>query len=284
MLSVEDRPPSEVEAEAHKHALQVANGFRTRDGRQSLAVILANYAVMGACVAGSERAWAAATSSLGWAAYAAACLLIASRMRGFECLVHEASHYNLFATPGAHYTWQWLYAFPFFRVLEDYRRGHLIHHQHLGDVTRDPDLVRIVALGLDRAPDAPLYYLFFLPLSGYIHWEYITTTFADYWTISPGYPGKALFWVTVLAGAIIHTPTARLLALYYVVPFFLILPVLRYWAEAAEHVGLNLTGKFGHSRSNLGFFHQWFSKCCFCTPLFWVLYPHPPHHSIMDFV
>ena len=253
----------DAEAEAHNHALKVANGFRTRDDRKALLAILANYAVIGTCVAVSEQVWVAASPgapALGWAVYAAACLLIASRMRGFECLVHEASHYNLFEVPATHYALQWLYAFPVFRVLEDYRRSHLIHHQRLGDATRDPDLVRIIALGLDHTPDAPFYYLFVLPLSSYIHWEYISTTFAEYWTIPAGYPNKAIFWVAILAGAAAHPPTARLLSLYYAVPFFLLLPVLRYWAEAAEHVGLDLTGKFGHSRSNLGFVHKWFSK------------------------
>ncbi|KAK8118035.1 uncharacterized protein PG998_006316 [Apiospora kogelbergensis] len=252
--------PDELEAEAHSHAMKVANGFRARDDGKALLAILANYAVIGTCVAVSERAWAVTsleTPALGWAAYTAACVLIASRMRGFECLVHEASHYNLFETPATHYALQWLYSFPIFRVLEDYRQSHLTHHQRLGDATRDPDLIRIVALGLDHAPDAPIYYLLFLPLSGYIHWEYLTTTFADYWAIRAGYPNKAIFWLVVLAAAVVHAPTARLLSLYYAVPFFIILPVLRYWAEAAEHIGLDLTRKFGHSRSNLGFVHKW---------------------------
>lgn len=263
-LQVTDEPlPISTEAQDHQHALKVANDFRARDNWQSLLAIAANYAVIGTCVLLADHGLPPAISpTLHWAVYILSCLLIASRLRGFENLVHEASHYNLFRQPSTHYALQFLYAFPVFRVLQDYRRGHLLHHKHLGDPTRDPDLVRIVDLGLDRVPDAPVYYLLGLPFSGAIHWEYLTTTFVDFWTLRDEYPAKAVFWAAVLAGAVSSPAAARVLALYYAVPLLLVLPVLRYWAEAAEHIGLDLRGKFGSSRSNLGFFHKWFSECC----------------------
>ena len=263
-----EQSPVHSEAQDYQHALKIANQFRRREDLKGLFAIMANYAVIGACVMAAEQNWVFCR-----AVYMAACLVISSRLRGFENLVHEASHYNLFTSPAMHYKLQGLYAFPVLRVLSDYRRGHLVHHQHLGDAARDPDLVRIRALGLDRVPEAPFYYLFALPLSGAIHWEYMATTFVEFWTSSEAYPGKAAFWAAVLGVAAFHDATARLLGLYYAVPFFLILPVLRYWAEAAEHLGLDLTGKFGNSRSNLGLAHAWFST----YPLSPVL-PFYSHH------
>ena len=108
-----------------------------------------------------------------------------------------------------------------------------------------------------------MYYLAFLPFSGYIHWEYLSTTFVDFWTSTASYPSKALFWAAVAAGAYFNETFARLFGLYYAVPFFVVLPIVRYWAEASEHLGMDMTGKFGNSRSNLGFSHRWFSKSFF---------------------
>ncbi|KAH6645403.1 fatty acid desaturase-domain-containing protein [Truncatella angustata] len=253
------KPVPVTEAQEFQHALGVAHTFRSRDSGKALLAIFVNYAVMGTCIFLSEQVHGTQFSSAAkWAAYAAACLVISSRMRAFENLVHEASHFNLFKTPSMHYTLQFLYAFPVLRVLEDYRRSHLIHHQHLGDAAKDPDLIRIYELGLDNVTEDPVYYLFAMPFSGYIHWEYLTTTFVDFWTSRAAWPSKAVFWGAVLAGSYFNETMASRMALYYAVPFFLVLPVFRYWAEMSEHLGMDMTGKFGNSRSNLGFTHRWF--------------------------
>lgn len=259
-----------TESQQFQHALRLANTFRSRDSRKSLLAIFTNYAIIGSCIFLLEQAWCNQSSdAMIWAIYAAVCLIIASRMRAFENLVHEASHFNLFKSPSTHYTLQFLYAFPVFRVLEDYRHSHLIHHQHLGDPNKDPDLIRIFELGLDKVTEDPVYYFFTMPFSGYIHWEYLSTTFADFWSSRAAYPSKAIFWAAVLAASYANETLALRMGLYYVVPFFLVLPIIRYWAEMSEHLGMDMTGKFGNSRSNLGFSHKWFSKFTHIT----VFYP-----------
>ncbi|KAH7324181.1 fatty acid desaturase-domain-containing protein [Stachybotrys elegans] len=253
------KPLARSENEQFRQAFKLANDFRLRESEKSLLAIASNYIVIGSCVLLSEKAWSAQCSdTIKAAIYGIACLFISSRMRAFENLVHEASHFNLFKTPSMHYHLQFLYAFPIFRVLEDYRRSHIIHHQYLGDPAKDPDLVRIFELGLDNVSDKPFYYLFALPFSGYIHWEYLSTTFADFWSSRSAYPSKAVFWATAITSIYLVPGLPRLASLYYVVPFFLILPIIRYWAEASEHLGMDMTGKFGNSRSNLGFVHTWF--------------------------
>ncbi|KAH9985939.1 fatty acid desaturase-domain-containing protein [Xylariaceae sp. FL0662B] len=253
------KPPAFKEAEQFQQAFGLASNFRSRDSGKSFLAIFSNYIVIGVCIFLSEKDWSSQTSgAMRSAIYGVACLVISSRMRAFENLVHEASHLNLFKAPSMHYSLQFLYAFPVFRVLEDYRRSHLIHHQHLGDPTKDPDLIRIFELGLDNVPDNPVYYLLALPFSGRMHWEYLRTTFADFWISPSAYPRKAIFWVAAIVGTYFTPGLARLAGLYYAVPFFLVLPIIRYWAEASEHLGMDMTGKFGNSRSNLGFSHMWF--------------------------
>ncbi|KAI0192414.1 fatty acid desaturase-domain-containing protein [Astrocystis sublimbata] len=257
-LDVDNLPVTE--ARQFQHAFGLANVFRSRDGRKSLLAIFSNYAVIGLCLVLSEQDWPSSYSSaIGWCVYATACIVISSRLRAFEVLVHEASHFNLFKSPSMHYNLQFLYAFPVFRDLEDYRRSHLIHHQHLGDPTKDPDLVRIVELGLDNMSDDPVFYLFALPFSGFIHWEYLSTVFVDFWTLPSARTSKVAYWAAVVAGMYFHQGFARIIGLYHLVPLFVILPVTRYWSEASEHLGLNMTGKFGNSRSNIGFSQLWFS-------------------------
>lgn len=253
--------PALDEAEQFQKAFRLASNFRSRSPGKSFLAIFSNYAVIGICIFLSEKALSSQISVVMRSAiYGVACLVIASRMRAFENLVHEASHLNLFKAPSMHYSLQFLYAFPIFRVLEDYRRSHLIHHQHLGDPAKDPDLIRIFELGLDHVPDDPLYYLLALPFSGRMHWEYLSTTFVDFWISPSAYPGKGIFWVAAIVGVYFTPGLARFAGLYYVAPFFLVLPIIRYWAEASEHLGMDMTGKFGNSRSNLGFSHMWFSE------------------------
>ncbi|ROV95044.1 hypothetical protein VPNG_09486 [Cytospora leucostoma] len=247
------------EAQQFQAALNLASRYRTRDTTKSLIAIFANYTVigLGICLSEFVSSKQYISSSINSLVYVVACLVIASRLRAFENLVHEASHYNLFPSPSTHYKLEFLYSFPVFRLLKDYRHSHSIHHNHLGDPTKDPDLIRILDLGLDKVPERPVYFLLFLPLSGFVHYEYLTTTFLDFWT-SPAAPlSKTLFWALVLltTWATGHLPT---LGWYYAVPFFGILPVTRYWAEASEHLGMDLSGRFGNSRSNLGLAHLWY--------------------------
>ena len=173
-----------------------------------------------------------------------------------ENLVHEASHNNLFLSAPLHQRSQFLYAFPVFRVLEGYRRSHMAHHKHLGDPQKDPDVVRLLGLGLDRLPERPIWFLLGMPMTGYLTYEYLTTTFREFWVSPSSRLSKTVFWILIML-AVWWTATFREFAYYYLVPLLAILPVTRYWAEAAEHLGLDLREEFGSSRTNIGFLHMW---------------------------
>lgn len=251
--------PIAAQSTALEDALAIAKDHRTRDTVVSLLTITANYATIGLAIATSEIMAPHFTENVLALVLvrAIAVLVISSRLRGFENLVHEASHNNLFASPRTHAMLEALYAFPVFRIVCDYRVSHLVHHKHLGDPEKDPDIIRLHELGLHKIRGAPIYYLAGVPASGYLVYEYLTTTFADFWTSKSARVSKSFYWVTVL-GLVTWTKSWSLFALYYVVPLFLVLSTTRYWAEASEHIGMDLNSSFATSRNNLGFLHRWF--------------------------
>lgn len=240
-------------------SLAVANLYRTRDSLKGLLAIFTNYTVSAACILLDQtisNSWHT-PRFLSMAVYLASIIIISSRMRALENLVHEASHNNLFDSPYRHEQLQFLYAFPVFRLLQDYRRSHLIHHRFLGDSKRDPDVLRLHDLGLDGLPERPVWFLIGLPLTGFLTYEYLTTTFYEFWTSSSSVLPKTAFWAAIIL-ALLYTHTVPQFLRYYLVPFLFILPVTRYWAEASEHLGLDLTASFGNSRTNIGFLHKWY--------------------------
>lgn len=241
-----------------QRALAIARKYHARSSLKALVAIASNYLISASCIvivqwaSGRPRMSAAGSKAL----YILSTVIIASRMRALENLVHEASHNNLFPSAHLHRRLQFLYAFPVFRVLEDYRRSHVIHHKHIGDPQRDPDIVRLYNLGLDRIPERPVWYLLGFPMTGYLTYEYLITTFREFWESPSSRLSKSMFWVVVML-AVGCTGALHQFAYYYIIPFLVVLPVLRYCAEASEHLGLDLTGDFGSSRTNIGFLHTW---------------------------
>ncbi|MDI1492085.1 MAG: hypothetical protein OHK93_003297 [Ramalina farinacea] len=244
---------------ASQQATATLKDLHGRNNFKALAAIASNYAVSALCITIVESVPRPSYPSyLGiLLLYSLATLIIASRMRALENLVHEASHYNLFTSTLLHRRTQCLYAFPVFRILEDYRHSHIIHHKYLGDPLKDPDIIRINQLGLDQLPERPIWYLVGLPMTGYLTYEYLTTTFREFWT-SPHYCWrKVAYWASIML-TLWYLNAWERFAYYYLVPLFVVLPVTRYWSEASEHVGLDLRGDFGSSRTNIGFIHTWF--------------------------
>ena len=241
-----------------QQALAVAKIYRERKSLKAAWAIATNYMVSASCVAIVESAFRTSQmpAVISYAFYYLSLLIIASRMRAMENLVHEASHSNLFSSAPLHQRSQFLYAFPVFRVLEDYRRSHMVHHKHLGNPQKDPDILRLHALGLDHLPERPVGYLLGMPMTGYLTYEYLMTTFREFWGSPSCRWSKSVFWFAVLL-VVWWTDTFRIFAYYYLIPFFAVLPVTRYWAECAEHLGLDLREQFGSSRTNIGILHMW---------------------------
>jgi fatty acid desaturase len=189
--------------------------------------------------------------------YFLAVLVIASRQRGLENLVHEAGHNNLFATRPWNNKLQFIFAWPVFRNVPDYRISHLPHHTHLGDAERDPDIQRYLRVKLDELGRNYVWTMLVRPFIGFHHIEYLGTTFVDYWRTPTARIPKHTFWVGVFLLFAV-TKSLYLLLLYWLVPFFLVLPILRWFAESAKHSSLDLTDEIGSSRNNVGLIHKLF--------------------------
>lgn len=242
-----------------QQALAVAKSYRRRSGLRSSSAIASNYIIFASCITIVQWAYSVpyipATGAK--ALYLLSIIIIAARMRALENLVHEASHHNLFPSTPLHHKLQFLYAFPVFRTLQDYRRSHMVHHKHLGDLQKDPDIVRMMVLGLDGLPNNPIWYLLGLPMTGYLTYEYLCTTFREFWASSSSRWTKWTFWIMVML-AVWRMAALKQFAYYYMVPCLVILPVTRFWAEVSEHLGLDLRADFGSSRTNIGYSHMWY--------------------------
>ncbi|KAK0448348.1 fatty acid desaturase-domain-containing protein [Desarmillaria tabescens] len=255
------RPTPEDEARAFREAFAITTRHKARDNVMGALTILNNYVVFAACVWMCEYVASHYSNvRLWWATYIPAIIVISSRMRAMEHLVHEASHNNIFTNPRAHEYTEFLYAFPVFRLLKVFRTLHLEHHKYLGDPVRDADVVRLQYLGFigdERLSAARFSWLIFgLPFSGWLHYEYVVTLFTEFWTSPASYPWKVIYWVTVLTAVHLSNKWSGF-ALYYVVPWFGVLTITRYWAEVGEHLGMDMTGNFGNSRTNDGFLQRW---------------------------
>lgn len=261
VLSSTEVVKSEPCEDSTQYAISLTKPFRTRSGCQTSIAIVSNYGIAIACIAISELSMETSYIAPAWSklVYLLAVCTIASRLRALENLVHEASHNNLFASPAVHQRLQLLYAFPVFRVVQDYRSSHMTHHKYLGDPERDPDILRLYGFGLDRLPERPYWYLFGLPMTGFLTYEYLTTTFSEFWMSSSARLSKTAYWTIIM---LVVTSRGLLLLhqflYYYLVPLLVILPVTRYWAEMSEHLGLDLRGSFGNSRTNIGLAHTWY--------------------------
>ncbi|KAJ7185426.1 fatty acid desaturase-domain-containing protein [Mycena filopes] len=257
---------SNVDSDPHaafKEALAITNrhkGLQQRSNFWGGLAILSNYAVIFSCIAFSEYACLRLQPKVGWAVYSLMALVISSRLRAFEHLVHEASHNNIFTNPRAHEWFEFTYAFPVFRLLKVFRTLHLEHHKYLGDPVRDADVVRFIDYGfiadVQMSAGRKTWLMFGLPFTGWFHYEYINTLFAEFWMHPSCYPSKVVYWIVVLASVHFSDSWAAF-GWYYVVPWLGILPITRWWAELGEHLGMDMTGSFGNSRTNDGFWQRW---------------------------
>ncbi|KAF8207342.1 hypothetical protein K438DRAFT_1962271 [Mycena galopus ATCC 62051] len=248
---------------AYKEALAITNRHKGRSNMWGVYAILGNYLAIAGCIAVSEYSCARLSSTAGCAMYFLMALIISSRLRAFEHLVHEASHNNLFTVPRAHEWFEFTYAFPVFRLLKVFRTLHLEHHKYLGDPVRDADVVRFIDYGFigdtQMSAGRKTWLMFGLPFTGWFHYEYFNTLFTEFWMHPSCYPSKAIYWIVVLAAVHFFDNWVGF-GWYYVIPWLGILPVTRWWAELGEHLGMDMTGHFGNSRTNDGFCQQWLRK------------------------
>lgn len=212
-------------------------------------------------------------------------LMIARYQRACESMVHEAGHWNWCRSrPFVNdLLGNLLAAFPILLTVGRYRDFHNPHHLHLGDLNRDTDLQRYLILGvegLDRRNPAkfllgmlrvvPRYSLLW---RGYLGTNPRVLAFGAAWHLL----------VVILPLSLMFGPTKAMAwwATYWLLPFAVFLPMIRFIGETGEHVYKENQTIFDSTVSNIGRVHRWFTN-----PhndgyhVLHHLYPSFPHHGL----
>src|SRR3990167_2344615 len=171
-------------------------------------------------------------------------LVIGSRMRALENLLHETSHGALFKSRFLNNTLGlFLCAFPIGSSLHAYRKSHMAHHTYLGNKEKDPDLIRYTKIGVDALPFeknrliARFLRVIFLRDS----LMYLKNTFSSFVYVK-GTPmkelGMRLCFFFIASAVILFQGWGVYFVLYWVIPFLAPLQVIRFFSEISEHGGL----------------------------------------------
>ena len=174
-------------------------------------------------------------SSLTGAAMALVALLIGTRLRGLNNIVHECSHATFANDRALNTTIGSICSSMTLGCFADYRYEHLTHHAHLGDYDHDLDLQGIKDLRLHE----PLTRKVLLrhltnPLLGrhlpyYLHMNMSSRD---------GKAFKAMKIGLILAAIAITLAAPLTGILFVLVPFVLVYSTLNYWADCMDHAGI----------------------------------------------
>jgi fatty acid desaturase len=162
-------------------------------------------------------------------------LLVATRMRGLNNIVHECSHATFSEHRQDNARIGKICAALLFNSFSEYRDEHLSHHAHLGDYEHDLDLKGIQNLRLHD------------PLTTRVILRHIMTPFLGrhlpYYlglnmSARDGQVYQALKVGVLVAVAAVTYAVPMAGILFLIVPFVLIYSSLNYWADCMDHAGL----------------------------------------------
>jgi fatty acid desaturase len=192
--------------------------------------------------------------------YLLAHLIIASRQRALECLIHEGAHFNLSRNRRLNDGAAWLFgALPLLHNLTTERDAHLkLHHSSAKFWTEeDPDWLRYRASQVDRLPADNRWELVTILVPGFF--RYLPGTLRAFFF--PQFEPLTIrcvrlgFWViTFIVFAAAGQPL--LPVLYWFCPFLAVLPVIRFFGEVSEHAAAECSNEFCSTRNNLGFVNE----------------------------
>ncbi len=173
--------------------------------------------------------------------------LIATRLRGFNNIIHECSHYTFSNTRDDNRVLGSVCAALILGSFRDYRDEHLTHHAHLGDYDKDMDLHGIQALHLE-APLTPKTVLRHIatPFLGLHFPYYLNPNFSSkdglvYWILKMSLVGAAMVFLLV-------DPLAALIMVW--LPHLWVFTALNYWTDCIDHGGLVEAGEELESSRN----------------------------------
>ena len=162
-------------------------------------------------------------------------VVIGTRMRGLNNIIHECSHATFSTVRSDNALIGKICAALLFNSFSDYRDEHLSHHAHLGDYEHDMDLqgIRDLKLHEPLSPRVVLRHIM-TPLIGRHLPYYLGLNMKDR-------DGRVFQWMkySVLAAALVFTVVFPLTGLLFVIaPFVLVYSALNYWADCLDHAGI----------------------------------------------
>lgn len=190
-------------------------------------------------------------SQVSWWFYPLALLFIGAHQRGLTTIAHDAAHKTLAKNAKLNYFLGIVFAaYPLFQRHWAYRVSHVhLHHPHLGDPEKDPDLRFFVENGIYdvRPPNKYLWDIVIFPLLGGATLAYLkylftyrfnvtvtdsdevdkTGVLVDRW-------GFAAFWLAVVSGSIAFGLFDKLI-LFWLVPYLTTFQIIGWFTEIAEH-------------------------------------------------
>lgn len=207
---------------------------------------------------------------------AVAMLFIGTRLRGFNNIVHECSHFTFTRNRSDNVFFGSLCASLVLGCFRDYRSKHMTHHAHLGDYEKDLDLqaIRIFRLEEPLTPRTILRHvmtpIFALHLPHYLSIDLSGTDGRAFRVLKLGL-------IAIGIAALAADPLAALLLIW--VPFLWVYSAINYWTDCVDHAGLVESGEELTSSRNMLMPKQ-LSALLFprndCYHLVHHLFPHVP--------
>jgi fatty acid desaturase len=235
----------------------VAEAHQTRLGVSVLTAFTDNLCVAVLCIA-TGQLFVLTPLLIASAAAIMTCAIMGRQLRGLECLVHEASHFNWSRKHRkANDVLSYLLAgVPTGARISDYRVSHLLHHGRFGTES-DPDLMRYRQLGLEDLERRHLWSFTGSVLVRLPRYQagWLSTITANPLSILAVIVWFAA-WVIVPTWLIWGPRSLVWVAGSWFLSYTLVLPVIRFVGESGEHAYSTTQTVFGATISNIGFWHK----------------------------
>lgn len=164
---------------------------------------------------------------------------IGTRLRGFNNIVHECSHFTFTRRREDNVLFGSLCASLVLGSFADYRYEHMTHHAHLGDYEKDLDLqgIRNFRLEDPLTPKTILRHAL-TPLFGLHLPYYLNVNLSG----RDGEPYRVMKFGLIAAAIVflVLDPLAALLLVW--VPFVWVYPAINFWTDCVDHGGIVGTG------------------------------------------
>ncbi len=207
-----------------------------KNSRRAATIIVGGYvAQILAAIAAGHWALKLESTPAQWVGVGALMILIATRMRGLNNIVHECSHATFAKERADNVLLGSIAATCVLGSYTDYREEHLTHHAHLGDYDHDMDLHGLRDLRLhDPLTMRTVLRHLITPLIGRHLPYYLSANLS-----ARDGRGFQAAKCAIIAAALAYLAVAPFSAVMMVfVPFVLLYSSLNYWTDCFDHAGL----------------------------------------------